>query len=446
MTKFLIVLLGLTNNILAMQSLLNAFRINKVLDSKTSEDKLKAIRLKKKTQKIILKNKEELLKIIKPGLQSIISGACIRNSNKLDSVGSINLLALSNCGKYIALKNRSEKICDFSDFNNLKLMGLEGTKATGNSMQIRESGCYIIMKPRLENVKIWDITDFNNKKFIELGDTDTVRCLAFSEYAKRLVTSHKDDKIKIWDLSVLSNISSIEIAGRADFDIAINRLGNCIVTDEAIIYDISDLGNIKLIRLEGHADRFYKVTISNCGRFIVAGSIDVVVWDISDINAIKSVMLRKHCHGINTIAISNCNKYVFTGSDDINLIVWDISDFENIKFAQLDCEMGSESMAINKYDNVIVTRNFDNSVFVRDLSVWLIDDLSLSQLRILRTLTSDTNPELILKYYKENKKNFNKNMQSYIERYLRNKFAVYYLTLANQTSWADINNIVNSYL
>lgn len=457
-----------------------------------------------KCKEIIDNNRDQLQKIVSPGLQSAVAGSIVdpkileghtnsvrevvisrcgkyiitktrnkivriwdlRDSNRisyqlLNNVDKIHLVALSKYSNYIvvAYKDNTARIWDIRDFDNRKTYQLIGHKDVINLISI--SGCdrYIVTISKDNTARIWDVRDLNNIKSVQFyNKANNINLAMISKYGNYIVAITGDNIIRIWNIQDLQNIKSVFLKTNSGVDLAaINDHGKLVLRTQAehkeykkitLLYDFSDFNNIKSTLLIGHNDSISKIAISECGKYIVTSSWDNTarVWDIRDLSNIKSVVLTGHSSCVYSAEISKCNKYVITGADDETVRIWDISDLDNIKSVVLRGHKNwINAIAISDFGQYIATASCDKTAIKWDIP-WVMDNLDLEQLQKLEKLIEYNNPAEVLEFYENNKKNFSKNLGYYIELYLRNKFIEFYLTSNNQISASDIQQLICSYL
>lgn len=424
---------------------------------------------------IINNNKKELFKIVKPGIESIISGATI-DSTTLDGheVSNIFILfnvaslvvAISKCGKYVITGARDNVaiVWDISNLQDIKSTKLIGHRSQVTAVAISRCGKYVITGSDDWTTRIWDITDLDDIKYkILRGHTFCIRDVAISDCGKYVVTTSGDSTARIWDISDLENIHSVKLKDCGLVrSIAISSCSKFVITgskdgsaNKIQIWNITNLDNITVKILECPA-QVKSIAISKCSNYMAIAyyqlNIPATIWNIKDLNNIKVgsvVKLKEFEEQVlsTAIALSRCGKYVVTASCNICRL-WDISDSENIKNIILLKRFNTSicSIAISDCNGIIVTGCLDNIANVWDIkSTWIINRLNLSQLQILEKLIKD-NPATILETYKNNKSKFNENIQHYIERYLSNRLIEHYLTHDKQVSGSDVRQLIYDYL
>lgn len=426
--------------------------------SSAEQKKIVASELARKN--IIEKNKEELLKIVKPGLESIIAGLVVKSKVLGGHWDAIRSVAISNCQRYIVTgsEDKIAQIWDISDLGRIKKIKLHDTDAV-DSVALSNCGKFVITGSKF--AKIWDISNPKKISYKILKESHTlqymfpIKSVAISGCGKFVIAGSYDNNAILWDISNISNIVSIALCGHnyAVRAVAISKSGKIAVTGSydktARVWYITDFNSIKFIELVGHKFDIRTVAISSCERYVATGSYDntIRIWDISDISNIKFITLIGHKNWIESVTFSSCSKFVISGSSDRTIRIWDIGDFSNIRSREFNDHVGSvESVAISKTSKYIVSGSMDHTARIMNITGWVVDDLKLAQLEILENLIGG-NPATIIKYYQDNKNSFNENMQFYIERYLHNKLIEYYLTASNtQINATDIQNIINGYL
>lgn len=414
-----------------------------------------------KANQIIEANLHEFLKIVKPGLESAIAGSVVQSKIIADLKTPVNFVTISKCSKCVIAKS-------FMSTNNM--------------------------------VQMWDLRDFNNPTEVNFLKETKVKFAAISANGKYIITKNLNVR-KIWCVKSPDNIASEQLKLPKDFadPLAISDCGNFVITgtDSNLlsVWDIRDTGNIKQIILHGHKKLIYAVTISKCSKYIITGSNDksIIIWDISDFNNVRQLkkincpdtinslaissdnkyliaahnnsvliwVIRngfihekseiqlietiEHSKMVNSVAISNCGKFLIVGSSN-KAHIYDIREPNKLKLLELNGHASVVmSVAISPCCKYVATGSGDKTVRIWDVSGWVINSLSLSQLEILEKLVS-CHTETVIKYYQDNKNNFTDNMQYYIERYLRNKLIEYYLSANTENSGTDLQNIISSYL
>lgn len=430
-----------------------------------------------KIKEILERNKEELLKIIRPGFESLMT-EFVANTNVLEGHKKpINSVAISRCGLYIFTGDDKQLI--IWNKNNHSIIASLDVNGGVQSVAISKNGKFLAIGCFGTCALFLDITDLKNIKKVELyAESSTrlsVRSIAISECDKYIVGGCFDGTTILWDISALSDIkikeliqpngTSRSVVANSVESVAISRCGKYIVSGckngKVILWDISNFENITQKELFTYAHGVKAVALSSCGRFIVAGSQDsTTIFNISDLNNITSQNFTDSGDVITSIAISKCGRYVITGSLNNALILRDISDINNIKKITIQEKNsmgvlnGVNAVAISQLVSMtaegraqqfMVIGSKNKTARIIDLSGWVINTLNLTQLKKLEELINLKNPqEIITCYFGIKKIISNNNFQKYIERYVRNKLMDYYLSGCNVG--ADLQNIINEYL
>lgn len=118
----------------------------------------------------------------------------------------------------------------------------------------------------------------------------------------------------------------------------------------------------------GHNSTVAAIAFSPDGSKMVSGSADsetnLILWDISDLQDIKPIQLIGHPDMVNDVAFSPDGSKIISGSRGKrkNLILWDISDLNNIKRTDFnDPNEGVWAVAFSPDGSKIVSGSFKES-------------------------------------------------------------------------------------
>lgn len=241
---------------------------------------------------------------------------------------------------------------DISDSNDVKSMQLIGHLDMVNDVAFSPDGNKIVSggKGRQKNLIVWDISDINDITSVDFNDPNAgVWAVAFSPDGSKIVSgSFKDNDESnciIWDVLTKKRIANL--AGDQYFvsSLAFSPNGNKVITGDwwgdennLILWDIKDINNIEKTLLKGHPGNISGVAFSPDGNRIVSGGkrpkkqdeetaekdSKVVLWDISDINNIKSTVLSNEPVEVRSVAFSPDGKMIASGDvgGQDNITLW----------------------------------------------------------------------------------------------------------------------------
>ncbi|BAY98377.1 pentapeptide repeat-containing protein [Tolypothrix tenuis PCC 7101] len=191
-----------------------------------------------------------------------------------------------------------------------------------NRLAFSPDGKYIVSSSRDNTVRLWD----TNGKLLHIlnGHTDSIRAVAFSSDSKYIVTGSDDKTLRLWDtngklLHILNGHTNIVNT------VAFSPNGKYIVSG-------SDDNTLRLWNISGqllhilkdHTDSIRAVAFSPDGKYIVSGSDDntLRLWDIS---GQLLHILNGHTDSIRAVAFSPDGKHIVSGSEDSTLRLWDVN-------------------------------------------------------------------------------------------------------------------------
>jgi WD40 repeat protein len=208
------------------------------------------------------------------------------------------------------------------------------------SVSINSNNRTIISSSKDNSIKIWDI---NTGKVLKsfYGYMDYVFSLAISPDNKTIVSSlgkfdkkigtYKQSTIIALDISIDKKESILEKNNFSITSLAISLNSKIIVSgssDKTIT--IRDYLTMKIIKvLKGHKESVNSVAITPNSKIIVSGSGSfegknhiINVWDINTGKVLKS--LKGHMNPVVSLDVSSDNKKIISGARDGTIKVWDM--------------------------------------------------------------------------------------------------------------------------
>lgn len=157
------------------------------------------------------------------------------------------------------------------------------------------------------------------------GHEGSVLCVEFTHDGKTLVSSSRDDTIKIWDVAS---------------------------------------GELKQT-LKPHAADVYSVVFSRDGSLMASGSIDtkIILWDAKTFEPIRT--LEGHTKAIREMEFSNDDKTLASVGEDNTFRLWDVQSGK-LKVTRTDHTAKVKSIAYYPDGNTIMTVSHDLSVGLWD--------------------------------------------------------------------------------
>ncbi len=273
---------------------------------------------------------------------------------------TISSIAFSPDGTKMVITGSDPKnnliLWDISDFNNVKSMQLFGHLDMVNDAAFSPDGNKIVSggKGKRKNLIVWDISDIHHITSTDFNDpNEGVWAVAFSPDGSKIVSgSFKDSDESnciIWDALTGKRIANLAADQYFVSSLAFSPNGNKVVTGDwwgdensLILWDIKDINNIEKTILSGHPGNISGVAFSPDGNQIVSGGkrpeklaektaekaaerdSKIVLWNISDINNIKSTVLSNEPVAIRSVAFSHDGKMIASGDmgGQDNITLW----------------------------------------------------------------------------------------------------------------------------
>jgi len=177
-----------------------------------------------------------------------------------------------------------------------------------------------------QEVKIWDTT---SKSCIETlkAHKEWVQTIYISPDFKMMITGGDDPHLKIWDLSTVTLIDSLntksitisQVSLTKDKLTAIAAVGK--PNYEIQFWDLAQRS--KIITLQGHTDIIRGIYLSKNEQKLLSISNDkrLIMWNLRDVCVEDCIV--GHSEWIVSMAVSGDERYVLTGSYDKTVKVWD---------------------------------------------------------------------------------------------------------------------------
>ena len=196
-----------------------------------------------------------------------------------------------------------------------------------------------------------------------------------------LASSSKDGKIKIWNLTTLTllqtiedHFGSVEILAYSRY----NRYGGPLLAsgsyDTTIkLWQITNDSSLLLVQTlqddddNGHSDTVVSLVFLDEDRLLASASLDtsVIVWDLVDNYRLK-YKFTKHVAYVNVLVAIDEMGLLASGSGDTTINVWDIFNDGKLKYT---FTQHTDQIEVLAYvgDGLLVSGSFDRTIKIWDL-------------------------------------------------------------------------------
>ncbi|KIO00211.1 hypothetical protein M404DRAFT_153493 [Pisolithus tinctorius Marx 270] len=205
---------------------------------------------------------------------------------------------------------------------------LHGHTSEVKSVTFSPDGKRIVSSSKDNTVRVWDAEIGVQIGSPLEGHTNGVNSVAFSPAGKQIVSGSWDRTVRVWNApqACLQMGSPPDRGASAVKSVAFSSDGKKIVSgsdDKTVrVWDVERGALVR--KLEGHSDAVNAVALSPDGEMIASGSWDetVRVWDVGSGVQIFSP-IEGHTDAIFSVAFSPDGKRIASGSDDQTVRVWD---------------------------------------------------------------------------------------------------------------------------
>ena len=171
----------------------------------------------------------------------------------------------------------------------------------------------------------------NNPKATIKGHKQSVTCLAFHPFYKRLASGSDDASIIIWELDDFTQERSIRAHSNTvnflSFDVNGKYLASCSADLSIKVWNFETMTCFKT--LTGHEHTVSAIEFTPDGNSIISASRDktIRVWDVHAGNCKK--VLDGHDDWVRSISVSSKGNYFASCADDDKIIIW-TSDYNKV--------------------------------------------------------------------------------------------------------------------
>ncbi|WP_315785572.1 serine/threonine-protein kinase [Fischerella sp. JS2] len=162
--------------------------------------------------------------------------------------------------------------------------------------------------------------------------SDWVNSITFSPDGRLLASSSRDNKIKLWQLSIAKEIRTLTSPLMFITSVIFSPDGQLLASecrDKKIkLWQLST--STEIYSLKGHLDEVTSVTISPDGKMLASGSNDktIKIWQLSTGREICT--LTGHMDVVTSVAFSPDGRFLASGSWDNTIKLWQVSTGINI--------------------------------------------------------------------------------------------------------------------
>ena len=173
-----------------------------------------------------------------------------------------------------------------------------------------------------KTVKQWDLETNSCIRTFE-GD-NSIRCLAATMDADRLLSGDSDGFVLLWDIASGEQLASVKAHPYIVSCLAVTPDGSSFVTgswDSSLKLWRFDALQQPVIEFRGHSDSVYACVLSSDGSrlYSCGNESSILVWDITTGQQLET--MQSHTDGVNSLALSG--PLLVSGSDDETVKLWD---------------------------------------------------------------------------------------------------------------------------
>jgi WD40 repeat protein len=162
------------------------------------------------------------------------------------------------------------------------------------------------------------------------GHTASVESISISPDSRTLITAGDDNKIIVWDLTTLSQISILTDHASSVHSVAFSHVPEIFASadDDGHIYLWQmQSGRFQRVRaLDFHEDAVLEVAFSPDGQYLAAASRDhaVSLWEVESASSEPIRVFSNFSTSVNTVAFHPDGDRLAAGGDDGMVYVWDV--------------------------------------------------------------------------------------------------------------------------
>jgi serine/threonine protein kinase len=200
------------------------------------------------------------------------------------------------------------------------------------------------------------------------GHENSVLSVAISPDGKTIASSGGDGIIKLWNLSIGKEISSLNAYSQQVNTVVISPDGKTLVSasDDSTI-KIWNLATGKQIRtLTGHSDSVRALAISADSETLVSGSDDntIKIWDLATGEQIRTLV--GHTFWVRSVAISPDSVILASGSFDKTIKIWNLTKGYSIRTLEGNYQTVT-AVAISPDGKILASASRDRTIKLWDL-------------------------------------------------------------------------------
>ncbi|GAB4305105.1 MAG: hypothetical protein Fur0025_47100 [Oscillatoriaceae cyanobacterium] len=250
------------------------------------------------------------------------TGKEIRTINGPDWFASVNSLAFSPNGKYLAAA-LADSIAIWQPNTGTEIRHIPANTESVSTLTFTPDSQLLISGDTNGNIKIWHWQTGQETTVID-ADFEAVLALSISPNGQTIASGGQDAIVKLWRLETREPI--VNLAGHlgAIFALAISPDGKIIASgsaDKTIKLWQGETGE-EIVTLTGHLGAVKCLAFSPDGQIIASGSVDktIKIWDVQT-GGLIATFKRQHA-AVNCLIFSPDGKSIITGGDGKHLEIW----------------------------------------------------------------------------------------------------------------------------
>ncbi len=255
-------------------------------------------------------------------LWQLPTGAEIRTINGPEWFATVNSLAFSHNGKYLAAA-LADSIAIWQPNTGTAIRQLPANTESVSTLTFTPDSQLLISGDSDGNIKIWHWQTGQEIAIID-ADFEAVLALSLSLDGKIIASGGQDAIIKLWRLETREPI--VNLAGHlgAIFALAFSPDGKTIASgsaDKTIKLWQGETGE-EIVTLTGHLGAVKCLAFSPNGQIIASGSADktIKLWDVQTGGLIAS--FKRQPAAVNCLVFSPDGNSIITGGDGKQLEIW----------------------------------------------------------------------------------------------------------------------------
>ena len=176
-------------------------------------------------------------------------------------------------------------------------------------------------------IKLWNVSTLESIATLE-GHTGSVTSVAYSPDGSTLASGSWDNTVKLWDIATRTEIATLEGHTNQVLSIAFSPDGTTLASGSVRgvrLWDVAMRKEVALLRAR-HRNEAHSVAFSPDGTILASGAWEKVkLWDIATRAEIAT--LEGHTGGITSVAFSLDGTTLASGSFDRTILLWDMSPY-----------------------------------------------------------------------------------------------------------------------